>query len=506
MAPTLLHHLLDGAGADDHPAVIEGTDTLTYGAFRARVAALAERLRRLGLRPGDRVAILLPKSIRECVAIFAASAAGGVFVPIHPSLRPRQVHHIVADSGARVLLTDAGHAAGLDGALDDLSDLRVLDAETGGEAEAPLTPGEAAPEGLAAILYTSGSTGLPKGVMLSHANLIAGTRIVRTYLGIGPEERILSVLPFSFDYGLNQLLTSVEQGARIVLLTPRLGDDVVRALETHRITVLAGVPTLWTLLTRAAPHLATADLSALRLVTNSGGSLALPTIARLRARLPHTRIVLMYGLTEAFRSTYLPPDEIDRRPDSIGRAIPETDIVIVTAEGRRAKPGEPGILHHRGPTVSLGYWKRPEDTARVLVPDPFPPPGAAPGLVCRSGDLVVEDAEGYFRFIGREDTMIKTQGFRVSPTEVEAALMETGAFRAAAVIGLPDPSLGQRIHAVTVPAEGAPGTADVLQSLRKALAPHLVPRTIEAVPTLPTTPNGKVDYKRLTAERAAAEI
>ena len=506
MAPTLLHHLLDGAGADDHPAVIEGTDTLTYGAFRARVAALAERLRRLGLRPGDRVAILLPKSIRECVAIFAASAAGGVFVPIHPSLRPRQVHHIVADSGARVLLTDAGHAAGLDGALEDLSDLRVLEAEIGSETEASLTPGEAAPEGLAAILYTSGSTGLPKGVMLSHANLIAGTRIVRTYLGIGPEERILSVLPFSFDYGLNQLLTSVEQGARIVLVSPRLGDDVVRALETHRITVLAGVPTLWTLLTRAAPHLAKADLSALRLVTNSGGSLALPTIARLRARLPHTRIVLMYGLTEAFRSTYLPPDEIDRRPDSIGRAIPETDIVIVTAEGRRAKPGEPGILHHRGPTVSLGYWKRPEDTARVLVPDPFPPSGAAPGLVCRSGDLVVEDAEGYFRFIGREDTMIKTQGFRVSPTEVEAALMETGAFRAAAVIGLPDPSLGQRIHAVTVPAEGAPGTADVLQSLRKALAPHLVPRTIEAVPTLPTTPNGKVDYKRLTAERAAAEI
>lgn len=154
----------------------------------------------------------------------------------------------------------------------------------------------------------------------------------------------------------------------------------------------------------------------------------------------------------------------------------------------------------------MGYWKRPEDTARVLVTDPFPPPGSAPGLVCRSGDLVVEDADGFFRFIGREDTMIKTQGFRVSPTEVEAALMETGAFRAAAVIGLPDPSLGQRIHAVTVPAEGAPGTADVLQRLRAALAPHLVPRTIEAVAALPTTPNGKVDYKRLTAERAAVEI
>jgi len=505
MAPTLLHHLLEGAGAEDSPAIVEGLETLTYGAFRARVGALARRLARLGLAPGDRVAILLPKSIRECVAIFAVSAAGGVFVPIHPSLRPRQVRHIVADSGARVLLTDAAHAAGLEGALDDLSDLVILDGEAGEDGTA-VVPGAPAPDGLAAILYTSGSTGLPKGVMLSHANLIAGTRIVRTYLGINREDRILSVLPFSFDYGLNQLLTSVEQGARIVLLTPRLGDDVVRALESHRITLLAGVPTLWTLLTRAAPHLAKADLSALRAITNSGGSLALPTIERLRARLPHTAIVLMYGLTEAFRSTYLPPEEIDRRPDSIGRAIPETEIFAVTTGGRRARPGEPGILHHRGPTVSMGYWNRPEDTARVLVPDPFPPPGSAPGLVCRSGDLVVEDEDGFFRFIGREDTMIKTQGFRVSPTEVEAALMETGAFRAAAVIGLPDPSLGQRIHAVTVPAEDAPGTADVLQGLRKALAPHLVPRTIEAVAALPTTPNGKVDYKRLTAERAAAEI
>ncbi|GJE80750.1 AMP-binding protein [Methylorubrum thiocyanatum] len=505
MAPTLLHHLLEGAGAEDSPAIVEGHETLTYAAFRARVGALARRLARLGLAPGDRVAILLPKSIREGVAIFAVSAAGGVFVPIHPSLRPRQVRHIVADSGARVLLTDAAHATGLEGALDDLSDLVILDGEAGENGTA-LVPGEPAPDGLAAILYTSGSTGLPKGVMLSHANLIAGTRIVRTYLGINREDRILSVLPFSFDYGLNQLLTSVEQGARIVLLTPRLGDDVVRALEAHRITLLAGVPTLWTLLTRAAPHLAKADLSALRAITNSGGSLALPTIERLRARLPHTAIVLMYGLTEAFRSTYLPPEEIDRRPDSIGRAIPETEIFAVTTGGRRARPGEPGILHHRGPTVSMGYWNRPEDTARVLVPDPFPPPGSAPGLVCRSGDLVVEDEDGFFRFIGREDTMIKTQGFRVSPTEVEAALMETGAFRAAAVIGLPDPSLGQRIHAVTVPAEDAPGTADVLQGLRKALAPHLVPRTIEAVAALPTTPNGKVDYKRLTAERAAAEI
>ena len=517
MAPTLLHHLLDGeACAPERVAVVDGARELTYGALREHVAALASRLAEYGVAPGDRAAILLPKSIAECVALFAASAAGAVFVPIHPSLRPRQVRHIVADCGARVLLTDAAHHAGLDGALDDLAALSVLTGEDGDtvpRAAPGPAPRQPIPKELAAILYTSGSTGLPKGVMLSHDNLVAGTRIVRGYLGITPEERILSVLPFSFDYGLNQLLTSVEQGARLVLLSVRLGDDVVRAVERHRITGLAGVPTLWTLLTRASPRFAmkdsAADLSSLRYLTNSGGSLPPDTVARLRRRLPRTRLFLMYGLTEAFRSTYLPPEQVDCRPDSIGRAIPETEIFLVTPDGRRARPGEPGILHHRGPTVSLGYWNRPEDTARVLVPDPFPGEGGAGGLVCRSGDIVVEDADGFLRFLGREDAMIKTQGFRVSPAEVEAALMETGAFRAAAVIGLPDLGVGQRIHAVTVPAngriDGAVATGDVMGHLRRALAPHLVPRAIEQVAALPTTPNGKVDYKRLVAERVAAE-
>lgn len=505
-SPFLLHHLLDApACAPDRIAIVEGERAVSYGELRARVARLAGRLAELGVAPGDRVAVLLPKSIAECVAIFAVSLAGAVLVPVHPSLRPRQVRHIVADSAARVLLTDEALHAGLGGVLDDLPGLVVATGEgarTGRPAGA--VAGPAGPPDLAAILYTSGSTGFPKGVMLSHANLLAGTRIVRTYLGITPEERILSVLPFSFDYGLNQLLTSVEQGARLILLNLRFGDDVVRAIEAHRVTGLAGVPTLWTLLTRAAPSLSRADLGSLRYLTNSGGAVPAETVGRLRRALPRTDIVLMYGLTEAFRSTYLPPAEIDRRPGSIGRAIPETAVFAVTADGRRARPGEPGILHHRGPTVSLGYWNRPEETARVIVPDPFPPPGARAGLVCRSGDVVVEDAQGYFTFLGREDAMIKTQGFRVSPTEVEAALMETGAFRAAAVIGLPDAAITQRVHAVTVPAEGGDPGVEVLRRLRSVLAPHMVPRAIESVPALPTTPNGKIDYGRLVAERVGA--
>lgn len=491
--PTHLHHLLEGP-AGDRIALVAGAEQLTYGAFRDRVAALAHRLKESGIARGDRVAVLLPKSIRECVALFAIARAGAAFVPIHPSLRPGQVRHIVEDCGARILVTEPGLRI-------TLGDTLAVTAETAAESvllTLPERAGPVPPEDLAAILYTSGSTGLPKGVMLSHANLIAGTRIVRTYLGLTPDERILSVLPLAFDYGLNQLLTAVEQGACLVLLDVRFGDEVVRAIETHRITGLAGVPTLWTLLTRAAPRLAKADLTSLRYITNSGGAVPVETVARLRQALPHTRIVLMYGLTEAFRSTWLPPEELDARPGSMGKAIPETEIFAVTAEGRRTRPGETGILMHRGPTVSLGYWNRPDETAKVLVPDPSAPLGPP---LCRSGDLVIEDAEGYFTFVGRDDAMIKTSGFRVSPGEVEAALMATGAFNAVAVIGLPDPSLGQRLHAVGIPAPDGPTPEAALRSIREAVAPHMVPRAIEMVATLPVTPNGKVDYKRLVAER-----
>ena len=500
-APSRLDDLLEGpACAADRVALAAGDETLTYGALRTRVADLATRLMRAGIEPGDRVAIWLPKSFAECVALFAVARAGAVCVPIHPSLRPAQVRHITTDCGARALLTDPvlraslGDELGVLGSKDDGTDPLLLAIPPA----ATIPP----PPDLAAILYTSGSTGLPKGVMLSHANLLAGTRIVRTYLGITPDERILSVLPFAFDYGLNQLLTVIEQGARLVLLDVRFGDDVVRAIVRHRITGLAGVPTLWTLLTRAAPSLAKADLSSLRYLTNSGGAVPADTLARLRRALPGTKIVLMYGLTEAFRSTWLPPDEVDARPGSMGRAIPETEIFAVTGTGARTKAGEPGILMHRGPTVSLGYWNRPEDTARVLVPDPEDPTGR--GRLCRSGDLVVEDADGYFTFLGRDDAMIKTSGFRVSPTEVEAALMASGAFHGVAVIGLPDAHLGERVHAVAVTHADADAVAAALQAARGVLAPHMVPRAIEVVPALPVTPNGKVDYKRLRAERLHA--
>ena len=504
--PYLLHHLLDRHTAGlEKTALIDGSRKLGYGEFAGAMKRCARALLGAGLKRGDRVVICLPKSIEKCWAIFGTSRASGVFIPVNTLLRGPQVRHIVADSGARVVITQRELRDDLAAALEGI-DVDIMIApdmlgdghETGGRDEGEPCIGE----DLAAILYTSGSTGLPKGVMLSHRNLLAGTRIVRTYLGITGEDRILSILPFSFDYGLTQLLTAVEQQAVTVLFSFKLGDEIVRALRDYDITGLAGVPTIWAILTKAAPALAQTPLPALRYITNSGGRVPEETVRRLRALLPQTQIFLMYGLTEAFRSTFLPPDQVDLRPTSIGKAIPECEIFAVTREGKRAKPGEPGILVHRGPTVSLGYWKRPEDTARVLRPHPFRPATEGGEPVCYSGDLVVQDEEGYFSFVGRDDAMIKSAGYRISPTEVEEAVMATGLFRQVAVIGLPDPFAGQVVHAVAVAASGQVDVPGVLATVAQKLPAFMVPRDIELVPALPVTGNGKVDYRTLARERS----
>jgi len=501
--PYLLHHLLEGQGVQgSRTAIVDGDRSWTYSDLRREVEELAARLSAAGVKRGDRVAILLPKSLEECAAIFAVSRADGVFVPINPILRPAQVRHILEDSGARVLVKKPDEEGGLTN--PEKGSWSVAEVAVPGPPgpTGNLPPASSIGEDLAAILYTSGSTGSPKGVMLSHSNLLAGTRIVRTYLKISMSDRILSVLPFSFDYGLNQLLTSVEQGATLFLLGFRLGDEIVTALARHRITGLAGVPTIWAVLARAAPSLPRTRLPDLRYITNSGGAVPEATVRRLRELLPATSIFLMYGLTEAFRSTFLPPEEIDRRPTSIGKAIPECEVFPVTEDGRRARPGEPGILVHRGPTVSLGYWNRPEDTARVLRPHPLRPAELGGGTVCWSGDLVVEDEEGFLSFVARQDAMIKSAGYRISPTEIEEVLMATGSFLQVAAIGIADEWAGQKVLAVAVPASEEVDLALVLQQATDHLPPHMAPSRIELVKQLPTTPNGKVDYKLLVAERS----
>ena len=502
MTPVLLHELLlHSAGESSRVAIIDEEREWSYGELRARAASLAHALKRAGIERGDRIGILLHKSFDECAAVFAASAADGVFIPINPTLRPAQIVHILSDSGARALICCDTLLTTLGDALEVFPDLCVLRIEeTPTRDDWPLARNIG--QDLAAILYTSGSTGAPKGVMLSHANLISGARIVRTYLGLTAQDRILSILPFSFDYGLNQLLTAVEQGAALALCRFQLGDQIVRALERHRITGLAGVPTLWAILTKTAPSLAKTELPHLRYITNSGGAVPEATVRALRRLLPSTSIYLMYGLTEAFRSTYLPPEEVDRRPTSIGKAIPECEVFPLTDDGRRAAPGEPGILVHRGPTVSLGYWRRPEETAKVLRPHPLRPPTEGGETVCWSGDLVVEDEEGFLYFVGRRDAMIKSAGFRISATEVEDALMSTGAFRQVAAIGLPDEWLGQKLCAVAAPDHDGVDLAAVMAEVATRLPAHMTPSRVDLVESLPTTPNGKVDYRRLVAERS----
>ncbi|UXS31765.1 AMP-binding protein [Agrobacterium tumefaciens] len=498
----LLHHLLTARAESGDEALVYKEQSLSYREFSDAAARCAAALREAGAERGDRIVIFLPRGIEECWSIFGVSMASCVFVPVNALLKAQQIRHIVRDCGAKIIISSAAMTDELGAALEDLAGVKVLLAEDIDRRPAATAKASAAiGEDLAAILYTSGSTGSPKGVMLSHRNLLAGARIVRTYLGITATDRLLSLLPFSFDYGLNQLLTAVEQGATTIISTFRLGDDIVRDLRDHAITGLAGVPTVWAILTRAAPLLAKTPLPQLRYITNSGGRVPQETVKALRDRLPDTKIYLMYGLTEAFRSTFLPPDEIDNRPTSIGKAIPECEIFIVTDKGQRAKPGEPGILVHRGPTVSLGYWNRPEDTAKVLRPHPFIPAALGGETVCYSGDLAVEDQDGFFSFVARNDAMIKSSGYRISPTEVEESLMSTGLFQQVAVIGLPDPFAGEKVHAV---ATAANENIDVSAALRKAaetLAPFMIPRAIELVDRLPVTANGKVDYRALVRER-----
>lgn len=518
----LIHHLLENATAvnPSKEAVVDligGRRSVDYRDFQAMAANCAAVLQRAGLERGDRVAIYLPKSTEEAAGIFAASMAGGVFVDVNSLLLGHQVAHILIDCGVKYLITSQREWARIDHDLEGVESLRGLlfvddnahEINTRIPVVASVMRGSDLPrascaigEDLAGILYTSGSTGKPRGVMLSHRNLLAGARIVSSYLLLGPAERVLSILPFSFDYGLNQLLTVLQHGATIVLFQYRFPSEIVRTLQTEQITGLAGVPLIWAGLVHHTSGLSETQPPSLRYITNSGGAVPTATVHNLRRLLPSTQIFLMYGLTEAFRSTYLPPEEVDRRPDSIGKAIPETEILVVNSEGRLCKPGELGILIHRGPTVSLGYWNKPELTAQFFRPHPFIPKDQGGDVVCYSGDLVRMDEDGFLYFAAREDGQIKSQGYRVSPGEVEEVLMETGELAQAAVIGLPAGEAGEKIHALVVPMGNASlGTDEILRRCALRLPAYMLPKSIEILDSLPRTPNGKTDYKSLRAAR-----
>lgn len=501
------------------PALSYAGETLTYEALAARVRTAARGLLAAGLGRGDRVGIYLEKRLETVIAMFAAAAAGGVFVPINPLLRARQVGHILRDCNVRFFVTSADRLNGLELNFSEFPDVRSVvlvdtSAEAWKAASCPvLTWTELMSRGegsraephrvididMVSILYTSGSTGLPKGVVLSHRNMVAGAKSVSQYLRNTPEDRILSVLPLSFDAGFSQLSTAFNVGACAVLINYLLPQDVTKAVVREKITGLACVPPLWI-------QLAQLDLSGcaktLRYCTNTGGRMPRATLDKLRQGLPNTQIFLMYGLTEAFRSTYLDPSELDRRPDSIGKAIPNAEILVVRPNGELCAPNEPGELVHRGALVAMGYWNDPEKTRERFRPVPNQTPGLViPELAVWSGDTVRMDEEGFLYFVSRRDEMIKTSGYRVSPTEVEEAIYTTGLVGEVVAFGAPHPVLGEAIVVIATPPASGPLDADaVIREMKAKVPPYMVPHKIIERPTLPRNPNGKMDRKLLSQE------
>jgi acyl-CoA ligase (AMP-forming) (exosortase A-associated) len=513
---TLLHDLisLSAERAPQAIALTLGSESLRYDRLAGSVLALSAGFLGLGLRRGERVAIYLEKRFETIVASFAAPAAGGVFVPLNPLLKPDQVAFILRDCDVRILVTSADRLALLHDALPDCPALRhVVTTDKHADAvpwsallASQQRPGHRVIDvDMAAILYTSGSTGKPKGVMLSHRNLVAGAKSVASYLENRADDTLLAALPLSFDAGFSQLTTAFHAGARVVLLNYLLPRDVLKALQAERVTGLTAVPPLYIQL---AQHEWPADIGdTLRYFANTGGRMPREVLAVLRRRVPKARPFLMYGLTEAFRSTYLPPEEVDRRPDSIGKAIPNAEILVLRDDGSECDVDEAGELVHRGALVGMGYWNDPEKTAERYKPLAATPLGRGSGLTLPeyavfSGDTVRRDSGGFLYFIGRRDEMIKTSGYRVSPTEVEEVLYASGRIGECAAFGIEHALLGQAIQVVATPA-GATSveSAELLAQCRARLPIYMVPTgiTIVAGP-LPRNPNGKIDRKLLASQ------
>jgi acyl-CoA ligase (AMP-forming) (exosortase A-associated) len=520
---TNLHHLLQQTAdqCSESPALTFGNITVSYAELWRTTSLAARGLQALGLARDDRVGVYLDKRIETVAAIFGTSAAGGVFVPINHILKAPQVGFILTDCDVRVLVTSRDRLALLRDELkacaslehvvlvDGRDELPVdgdeyqvhawsdLIAESSNSVAAPLQP--AVDLDMAAILYTSGSTGKPKGVVLSHRNLIVGAESVSSYLQNTAGDVILSALPLSFDAGFSQLTTAFAVGAHVILLNYLLPGDVVKLCAAHKVTGLTCVPPLW--LQIAELDWPTEATEHLRYFANTGGRMPKATLDRLREVFPRAAPYLMYGLTEAFRSTYLDPAQVARRPDSIGKAIPNAEIVVTRPDGSRCEPGEEGELVHRGPLVALGYWGDPARTAERFRPAPGEQPDwRIPELAVWSGDTVVADEEGYLYFVGRRDEMIKTSGYRVSPTEVEEVAYDSGLVRDAVALGVDDARLGQRIVLLATPANGQLDPSSLIAHMRRKLPLYMVPASVEVRSQLPRSPNGKFDRNLLKAE------
>lgn len=490
-------------------ALVQGDRAWSYAELESRVARAARALAELGVRRGDRVICCHENSIEGVTALFAVMRAGACAVPLHPGVKPPRLEYVIDHCEARAVLAHDGALAGLAARPGLLrwseSDLETAIATTPAPALRPAADpyGARTDLDLGLVIYTSGSTGTPNGVMLPHRALCSSAWSIATYLENRADDVLLLLLPLSFGYGLTQLTSAFQVGARVVLERGfGLPFPIVQAIEQHRVTGLAGVPTVFALLL-SLKELPSRDLSSLRYLTNAGAGIAPAMIGRVRAALPHVKFYPMYGQTECTRVTYLPPDEVDRNPSSVGRGMPNQEHWLVDPDsGAIVGPGKgpaTGELVVRGSHVMEGYWRDPERTARALRTAPD-----GRGVALYTKDLFRCDEQDWLYFVGRSDEILKCKGQKVAPKEVEDALLSHPGVALAAVVGVPDPVLGDAVTAVVVPHDGV--TLN-LRELQKHVAARVddaaVPKYIDVVDVLPKNERGKLD-KRSIAEAARA--
>ncbi len=489
----------------DKIAVVAGDQRVTYADLARQCENLAGALIAAGIGRGDRVVIVLENSVETVVSIFGVLKAGAVFVALNPTIKAEKLSYVLNNCRASALITYAKNVEALRASGEQTPHLRVVVAVGPGapgllawdalvRSDAGPVPRRCIDIDLAALIYTSGSTGKPKGVMMTHLNIVSASQSIITYLELSTDDIILNVLPLSFDYGLYQMLMSVRTGCTLILERAfAYPAAILDRLVKEKVTGFPLVPTISAILLQM--DLRKWDLSRLRYITNTAAMLPVEHIRKLRELFPQARLYSMYGLTECKRVSFLPPEQIDIRPASVGRGMPNEEVYVVDDNGERVGPGVVGELVIRGSNVMKGYWEAPEATDRVLKAGPYPWE-----KVLYSGDLFRTDEEGYLYFVGRKDDIIKTAGEKVSPREVEDVLYALPGVAEAAVVGVPDEILGSAIKAVLTLRPGATLTQrDVQRHCREHLESFLVPTFVEFREEMPKTVTGKINKRELAA-------
>jgi amino acid adenylation domain-containing protein len=477
---------------------------LTYGEVDRQSNRLANALKAQGMQRGDRVALYLPNGVELAISIFAVLKAGGVFVPINHSTKKDKLGYILNNCQARVLVASGRQAAMVQQVVQEVPSLKTIVLTSPPDALGKPEMGhflsydaiqadysEWQPPkvnidlDLACLIYTSGSTGDPKGVMCDHSNVVFAASSIVEYLGNAENDIVLGLLPLSFDYGLYQWLMAVKFGGTLVLEQGfTFPAAILKRIEEEKVTGFPGVPTIYAVLLKM--DLSPYDLSSLRYLTNTAAALPPSHIAEIRGKFPWATLFSMYGLTETKRTLYLPPDQLDKSPGSVGIAIPGTEVWIEDEAGQRLGAGQVGELVVRGRHVMRGYWN---DPSRTSVRFRF---SSAGERLCYTGDLFQMDADGFMYFVARKDDIIKSRGEKVAPKEVEHVLYALAGVREAAVIGVSDPILGQAVKAFVVLGDVELTEADILRHCRTHLEDFMVPKYVELRAELPKTSTGKI--------------